>query len=174
MVLLWKSFTKRGYFSPFLTLNFSVNNRFKIRSQKTFFLLKKRFIAGKHDSTYFFGKQMNISPHLLIDAVILTTALTITLLLRAKGNANAAREEKESKWLLKKEKEEFKETKLLKISNFFIALLKPFFYIKNRLISRLEKVEVCFKIFLIIKKFLSKQAQSISYKLLEINNTKIN
>ncbi len=30
---------------------------------------------------------MNISPHLLIDAVILTSALTITLFLRAKGNA---------------------------------------------------------------------------------------
>ena len=30
---------------------------------------------------------MNISPHLLIDAVILSTALTITLVLRAKVNA---------------------------------------------------------------------------------------
>jgi len=38
---------------------------------------------------------MNISPHLLIDAVILSSALTITLFLRAKGNA--ARKEKESK-----------------------------------------------------------------------------
>tara|TARA_Y100000813_G_C23853661_1_gene207802 strand:- start:304 stop:420 length:117 start_codon:yes stop_codon:yes gene_type:complete len=38
---------------------------------------------------------MDISPHLIIDAVILSTALTITLLLRAKGNA--ARKEKESK-----------------------------------------------------------------------------
>ena len=45
---------------------------------------------------------MNISPHLLIDAVILSTALTITLVLRAKGNA--ARKEKENKWLLKKKK----------------------------------------------------------------------
>jgi len=35
---------------------------------------------------------MNISPHLLIDAVILSAALIITLLLRAKGNA--AKEEK--------------------------------------------------------------------------------
>ncbi len=43
---------------------------------------------------------MNISPHLFIDAVILIAALIITLLLRAKGNA--AREEKESKWLFKK------------------------------------------------------------------------
>ena len=43
---------------------------------------------------------MNISPHLLIDAVILSMALTITLLLRAKGNSD--RKEKESKWLLKK------------------------------------------------------------------------
>ena len=45
---------------------------------------------------------MNISPHLLIDAVILSVALTITLVLRAKGNA--ARKEKENKWLLKKKK----------------------------------------------------------------------
>ena len=45
---------------------------------------------------------MNISPHLLIDAVILSAALTITFVLRAKGNA--AREEKENKWLLKKKK----------------------------------------------------------------------
>ncbi len=30
---------------------------------------------------------MNISPHLLINAGILSTALTITLVLRAKGNA---------------------------------------------------------------------------------------
>ena len=30
---------------------------------------------------------MNISPHLLIDAIILSAALTITLVLRAKGNA---------------------------------------------------------------------------------------
>ena len=40
---------------------------------------------------------MNISPHLLIDAIILSAALTITLVLRAKGNA--VRKEKESKWL---------------------------------------------------------------------------
>ena len=45
---------------------------------------------------------MNVSPHLLIDAVILSAALTITLVLRAKGNA--ARKEKENKWLLKKKK----------------------------------------------------------------------
>ena len=45
---------------------------------------------------------MNISPHLLIDAVILCAALTITLVLRAKGNA--VRKEKENKWLLKKKK----------------------------------------------------------------------
>ena len=35
------------------------------------------------------------SPHLLIDALILSSALTITVVLRAKGNA--ARKEKESK-----------------------------------------------------------------------------
>ena len=38
---------------------------------------------------------MNISPHLLIDAVILSAALTITLVLRAKGNI--ARKDRESK-----------------------------------------------------------------------------
>jgi len=38
---------------------------------------------------------MNISPHLLIDSVILSSALTITLVLRAKGNA--ARKEQENK-----------------------------------------------------------------------------
>ena len=41
---------------------------------------------------------MNIAPHLLIDAVILSFALTITIVLRAKGNA--AKKEKESKWFL--------------------------------------------------------------------------
>ena len=49
---------------------------------------------------------MNISPHLLIDAVILSTALAITLVLRAKGNA--ARKEKGNKWLLKKKKKNLK------------------------------------------------------------------
>ena len=38
---------------------------------------------------------MNISPHLLIDAVILSSALTITLVLRAKGKDT--RKEKEIK-----------------------------------------------------------------------------
>ena len=50
---------------------------------------------------------MNISPHLLIDAVILSAALTITLVLRAKGNA--ARKEKE-----------FKKPKLYRFWNFLI------------------------------------------------------
>ena len=49
---------------------------------------------------------MNISSHLLIDAVILSAALTITLVLRAKGNA--ARKEKENKWLLNKKKKNLK------------------------------------------------------------------
>ncbi len=39
---------------------------------------------------------ISISPHLLIDAVILSAALTITLVLRAKGNA--AKKEKGNKW----------------------------------------------------------------------------
>jgi len=38
---------------------------------------------------------MNFSTHLLIDALILSTALTITLVLRAKGNAD--KKEQESK-----------------------------------------------------------------------------
>ena len=50
---------------------------------------------------------MNISPHLLIDAVILSAALTITLVLRAKGNAS------------RKEKE-FKKPKLYRFWNFLI------------------------------------------------------
>ena len=49
---------------------------------------------------------MNISPHLLIDAVILSAALTITLVLRAKGNA--ARKEKANKWLQKNKKKNLK------------------------------------------------------------------
>ena len=50
---------------------------------------------------------MNISPHLLIDAVILSAALTITFVLRAKGNA--ARKEKE-----------FNKPKLYRFWNFLI------------------------------------------------------
>ena len=50
---------------------------------------------------------MNISPHLLIDAVILSAALTITLVLRAKSNV--ARKEKE-----------FKKPKFYTIWNFLI------------------------------------------------------
>tara|TARA_B100002019_G_C21039674_1_gene483851 strand:- start:131 stop:247 length:117 start_codon:yes stop_codon:yes gene_type:complete len=38
---------------------------------------------------------MNISTHLMIDAIIIFAALTITLVLRSKGNAS--RKEKESK-----------------------------------------------------------------------------
>ena len=60
---------------------------------------------------------MNISPHLLIDTVILSSALTITLLLRAKGNA--ARKEKEIKWLLKKTKKNLKNLNYLKFGIFW-------------------------------------------------------
>ena len=49
---------------------------------------------------------MNISPHLLIDVGILSTALTITLVLRVK--ANAERKEWETKWLQKKRKQNTK------------------------------------------------------------------
>ena len=60
---------------------------------------------------------MNISPHLLIDAVILSAALTITLVLRAKGNA-ARKKEKENKWLLKKAKKNLKNLNYLKFGTF--------------------------------------------------------
>ena len=60
---------------------------------------------------------MNISPHLLIDAVILSAALTITLVLRAKGNA--ARKEKETKWLLKKKNKNLKSLNYLKFGTFW-------------------------------------------------------
>ena len=59
---------------------------------------------------------MNISPHLLIDAIILSTALTITLVLRAKGNA--ARKEKESKWLQDKKNKNSKVLNYLKFGIF--------------------------------------------------------
>ena len=47
------------------------------------------------NSSEFFNYLMNISTHLIIDAIIITAALTITLVLWAKGNA--ARKETESK-----------------------------------------------------------------------------
>ena len=59
---------------------------------------------------------MNISPHLLIDVVILSTALTITLVLRAKGNA--ARKEKEIKWLIKKKNKNSKRLNCLEFGTF--------------------------------------------------------
>ena len=62
---------------------------------------------------------MHIAPHLLIDAVILSFALTITIVLRAKGNA--AKRGKEGKWILKKASKNFKEVKLFKIYNCFIV-----------------------------------------------------
>ena len=59
---------------------------------------------------------MNISPHLLIDAVILSAALTITLVLRARGNAT--RKEKENKWLLKKKKNYLKKLNFIDFGTF--------------------------------------------------------
>ena len=59
---------------------------------------------------------MNISPHLLIDAVILSAALTITLVLRAKGNA--VRKEKENKWLLKRKKKNLKNLNCIDFGTF--------------------------------------------------------
>ena len=57
---------------------------------------------------------MNISPHLLIDAAILSIALRITLVLRAKGNS--AR--KENKWLLKKKKKNLKNLDYINFGTF--------------------------------------------------------
>ena len=57
---------------------------------------------------------MNISPHLLIDAVILSAALTITLVLRAKGNAAS----KENKWLIKKKKKNLKKLNYIDFGTF--------------------------------------------------------
>ena len=65
---------------------------------------------------------MNISTHLMIDAIIVSAALTITLVLRAKGNA--ARKEKKSKWLLEKKYNNSKKPKLFKNWNFL-----KYFYI---------------------------------------------
>ena len=59
---------------------------------------------------------MNISPHLLIDAAILSAALTITLVLRAKGNS--ARKEKENKWLLNKKKKNLKNLNYISFGTF--------------------------------------------------------
>ena len=59
---------------------------------------------------------MYISPHLLIDAVILSTALTITFLLRAKGNA--ARKEKVNKWLPKKKKKNLRNLNYIQFGTF--------------------------------------------------------
>ena len=64
---------------------------------------------------------MNISPHLLIDAVILSAALTITLVLRAKGNA--ARKEKGNKWLLKKKKKNLKNLNYIKFGTFLFMVV---------------------------------------------------
>ena len=59
---------------------------------------------------------MNISPHLLIDAVILSSALTITLVLRAKRNS--ASKEKEFEWFLIKTKKHLENPNYLKSGTF--------------------------------------------------------
>ena len=79
--------------------------------------MKNHFYWKDNNSSNFFNYLMNISPHLLIDAILLSAALTITLVLRAKGNA--ARNEKESKWLLEKKN---KNSKNLNYSKFGISL----------------------------------------------------
>ena len=62
---------------------------------------------------------MNISPHLLIDAGILSIALTITLVLRAKGKVRQLEKSKKV-MITKKEETEYGKPKLFKIWNFLI------------------------------------------------------
>ena len=69
-----------------------------------------------NNSSKFFNYLMNISTHLIIDAIIIFAALTITLVLRAKGNA--VRKEKESKWLLKKRSQNSKTPNYLEFGIF--------------------------------------------------------
>ena len=59
---------------------------------------------------------MNISPHLLIDTVILSDALIITSALRSEGNSS--RKEKENKWLPKKMKKISKNLNYIKYGTF--------------------------------------------------------
>ena len=80
------------------------------------FLWTKDLLLKKTCSSHFIDPLMNISPHLLIDAGILSAALTITLVLRAKGNA--ARKEQENKWLLTKKKQNTKNLNYLGFGTF--------------------------------------------------------
>ena len=95
MVFLWKSFTKRSRFGSSFIIDFLINNQPILSGIKPVFNEKKIYSQKDNASPNFPYKLMNISPHLLIDTVILSAALTITLVLRAKGNA--ARKEKKSK-----------------------------------------------------------------------------
>ena len=66
------------FFKLIVDLNLEINPTF---------LFTIDFQLKNNDSFYFTYWLMNISPHLLIDIVILSAALTMTLILRAKGNA---------------------------------------------------------------------------------------
>ena len=79
--------------------------------------MDKNFLDEKVMNLLIFDQFMNISPHLIIDALILSTALT-TLVLRAKGNA---RKEKESKWFPEMTNKNSKGLEY-KIWNFFFYL----------------------------------------------------
>ena len=59
---------------------------------------------------------MNISTHLMIDAIIIGSALTISLVLRAKGIA--ARKEEQSKWLQEKKNKDSKNLNYFKFGIF--------------------------------------------------------
>ena len=84
--------SKIGPFFPNLFFGLTFVLRLVLKSP---FLWTEDFNLKDDDSFYLFDQLMNISPHLIIDAVILSIALTITLVLRAKGNA--ARKSKENK-----------------------------------------------------------------------------
>ena len=70
----------------------------KIRVSNLLFDKDKKFLLENFLHFLSLYSLMNISPHLLIDAVILSTALTITLILRAKGNS--VRKNNEGKWIV--------------------------------------------------------------------------
>ena len=75
--------------------SFDTDIQVKLRSIEFFLRTRIHEIPFENDSSFFLICLMNISSHLLIDAVILSIALTLTFVLRAKGNA--ARKERESK-----------------------------------------------------------------------------
>ena len=147
MVFLWMSFTRGLNFSPFFTSVFIwLTIGLKLRIFRIFQKWEIIYCCKDKNSFNFFNDFMNISTHLMIDAIIIFAALTITLVLRSKGNAS--RKEKESKWLLKMEKQEFKKPKLFKIWKVFLwksftegALSQPLLYFSIYLINNRSEIK---------------------------------